>query len=105
MRINLTCPYSEKDQAKALGARWDNDKRTWYVIDPKDLMQFARWLNLKKVEKAVGNSVKQKKRGSEIRVTGNLVTSCSCDVLPWEDCEHTVSDELDENQREHLKSI
>ena len=40
MRINLQCPFSEKYEAKALGARWDPEKRTWYVVDPKELDQF-----------------------------------------------------------------
>ena len=37
--------------------------------------------------------------------TGKLVVGCDCDVLPWEDCEHTVDDALDEQQLEHLKAI
>ena len=28
MRVNLIVPYDEKDQAKALGARWDGIKKT-----------------------------------------------------------------------------
>lgn len=44
MRINLQVTYSEKDQAKALGARWDAGKRAWYIVDPEDLKPFERWL-------------------------------------------------------------
>lgn len=44
MRINLQCPYSDKDEAKALGARWDPARKTWYVIDPDDLGRFAKWI-------------------------------------------------------------
>jgi len=44
MRINLQCPFSEKDRAKALGARWDSGKRVWYLIDPEDLTPFMRWI-------------------------------------------------------------
>ncbi len=29
-RIYLTVPYSEKDNAKSYGARWDRDKKKWY---------------------------------------------------------------------------
>lgn len=105
MRINLAVPYVEKDEAKALGAWWDSARRTWYVIDPKDLMPFAKWLNLKETTSKVEHSKKQKKRGREIRVTGKFQPLCNCNALPWEDCEHTVNDELDENQKEHLKSI
>ncbi len=31
MRINLSVPYSEKDAAKAMGAKWDPVDRVWYV--------------------------------------------------------------------------
>lgn len=33
MRINLNCPYAEKEDAKELGAKWDSELKTWYVID------------------------------------------------------------------------
>ena len=48
MRINLDCPYAEKDQAKALGARWDG--KTWYIIDVEDLTPFMRWIHSKAPE-------------------------------------------------------
>jgi hypothetical protein len=44
MRVNLKCPFSEKDQAKALGAKWDASEKTWFVIDPPDMRPFMRWL-------------------------------------------------------------
>jgi len=43
MRINLKCPYSEKSEAKALGARWDGT--TWYIVDVEDLTPFMRWID------------------------------------------------------------
>jgi len=44
MRVNLDCPYAEKDQAKSMGARWDAALRVWYVKDVEDLTPFMRWL-------------------------------------------------------------
>ena len=41
-RIYLDVPYSEKDQAKALGARWDNTARRWFDPHPPTLA-LARW--------------------------------------------------------------
>ena len=41
----LTCPYAEKEAAKALGARWEPTRRQWYVPAGKDLQPFARWLS------------------------------------------------------------
>lgn len=40
----LDVPYREKDQAKALGARFDWDAKRWYVLDGADIAPFARWL-------------------------------------------------------------
>jgi hypothetical protein len=44
MRVVLNCPYEQRNQAKALGARWDPAIKKWYVDDPKDLAPFAQWL-------------------------------------------------------------
>ena len=44
MRIDLKVPYSEKDAAKILGARWDAAAKTWYVIDAVDLWPFVKWM-------------------------------------------------------------
>ncbi len=40
----LTVPFSQKDQAKALGARWDTDQRQWYVPAGLALAPFQAWL-------------------------------------------------------------
>ncbi|MBT5716146.1 MAG: hypothetical protein HOI70_04460 [Opitutae bacterium] len=40
----LACPYAEKDEAKSLGARWDNDARKWYVPAGVDREPFSRWV-------------------------------------------------------------
>jgi len=39
----LTVPYAEKDEARALGARWNPVKKRWYVPPGVDLAPFARW--------------------------------------------------------------
>lgn len=40
----LNTPYAEKDQAKALGAKWDNANNSWYVPAGLDLSKFEKWL-------------------------------------------------------------
>ena len=40
----LKVPYAEKDEAKALGARWNKDRKMWYVPDGEAEAPFARWL-------------------------------------------------------------
>ena len=42
-KIYLNVPYTEKDTAKALGARWDPSKKKWYVPVDKDRAQFSKW--------------------------------------------------------------
>lgn len=40
----LTVPYSQKEQAKALGARWDGAARQWFVPPGMELAGFQEWL-------------------------------------------------------------
>ena len=42
-RIYLNVPFNEKDEAKGLGAKWDKDKKQWY-IPQVDSAPFAKWL-------------------------------------------------------------
>lgn len=39
----LTVPYGEKDEAKALGAKWHVASKKWYVGADKDRELFKRW--------------------------------------------------------------
>ena len=40
----LDVPFSEKDQAKALGAWWDPEARKWFIPLGRATEPFARWL-------------------------------------------------------------
>lgn len=40
----LKVPYAEKDKAKALGARWNAERKAWYVPDGTEATPFERWL-------------------------------------------------------------
>ncbi len=40
----LDTPYAEKNEAKALGVKWDNSNKTWYVPAGVDLDKFKKWL-------------------------------------------------------------
>lgn len=55
-RIYLECDYSEKDECKSYGARWDKRIKKWYIIKDQDQSLFYKWLKgshipSKKVEK------------------------------------------------------
>lgn len=43
-RRYLQVPFTQKDQAKALGARWDAQARSWYLPEGLDESLFAAWL-------------------------------------------------------------
>jgi hypothetical protein len=40
----LNVPYSEKDEAKQLGARWNPECKRWYVQNKEDYPKFAKWI-------------------------------------------------------------
>lgn len=42
--IALAVPFAEKDQAKALGAKWDGENKVWRVKKQDDMTSFNRWL-------------------------------------------------------------
>jgi hypothetical protein len=39
----LTVPYAQKDDAKALGAKWDPAHKKWYVPTGLDVTLFSAW--------------------------------------------------------------
>ena len=103
MRINLRCPFQDKDLAKQLGARWDAKLRVWYVENRDDLTPFARWLpdlaapgTAVASPKAAGTQAdpvaRSQGRDDSLGrhgpvVTGpSMVADCGCTALPWEAC-------------------
>jgi putative DNA primase/helicase len=42
-KIWIDVPYPQKDEAKALGARWDRQEQSWYIPAGVDPAPFARW--------------------------------------------------------------
>lgn len=45
-KIYLNVPYSEKENAKALGARWDSDIKKWYYDGAiSNFTKFAQWIS------------------------------------------------------------
>lgn len=103
MRINLVTPFAEKDAVKALGARWDAAKKTWYITDVADLAPFARWIPdlAAATENAVAGATRPAAGAQKVsnQATKKPITTkptvevphCGCDVLPWEDCQHTAA--------------
>lgn len=103
MRINLVTPFAEKDAVKALGARWDSAKKVWYIVDVADLTPFARWISSSNAAtedattdgatrrpETLPNTPVQPSKGGPTTKPSIAVPHCGCEVLPWEDCEHTA---------------
>jgi len=103
MRIDLATPFADKDAAKALGARWDAARKTWYVTNVTDLTPFLRWIP-KPAAAATGAAPDAagpaasslpisptRTSGSAITGASNDARHCGCDVLPWDDCVHTAN--------------
>jgi hypothetical protein len=111
MRVNLEVPFSEKDQAKSLGARWDMARKIWYLEDPRSLSPFLRWLpkGLLAVPKARPPKKKEKraKAAFQPRMTSSAPAfDCGCDhIPPWEDCEHSADISIGEEESAHIRSI
>ncbi|MDO4777666.1 MAG: zincin-like metallopeptidase domain-containing protein [Cardiobacteriaceae bacterium] len=40
----LAVPFADKDDAKALGARWDKNAKSWYAPEGTDLAPLQRWI-------------------------------------------------------------
>ena len=44
MKIQLNVDYSEKDEAKVLGAQWDSMNKKWYLWDYKKIDSLKKWI-------------------------------------------------------------
>lgn len=42
-RQNLAVPYKDRAEAKAAGAKWDKEKKTWYADAGADMQKLAKW--------------------------------------------------------------
>ena len=53
--IFLDCPFSEKDECKALGGKWDAERKKWYVPDGVNASNFKKWINSHEKDIILGN--------------------------------------------------
>lgn len=91
MLINLKVEFKDKDKVKALGARWDYERKTWFIVNTEDLTPFMQW-----IDSTYDPQIQHEKKHHKVNEkfwakTGPKVFTplCDCDALPWEDCEHT----------------
>ena len=43
-KIFINVPYSEKEDAKSKGARWDPQNKSWFILDNMNKEPFSKWL-------------------------------------------------------------
>jgi hypothetical protein len=92
MRADLNVPFADKDEVKNLGARWDSNKKSWYVENHSPLSDFAKWLPLpasSKPSDAFRCDAQKRDVDSGHAMVGNTnnqrPNACDC-TLMWE-CE------------------
>lgn len=91
-RTDLKVPFAEKDEAKALGARWDPAKRLWYT-QSADLSAFERWLPAPGETAAPASTATRRpaaavnSSGSGPAQRGSRYFELDCDCVPWEGCD------------------
>jgi hypothetical protein len=44
VRVELRIPFTEQEQARRRGARWDGERKTWYLPEGADRAGFEQWL-------------------------------------------------------------
>ena len=54
--IFLNCPFNEKDKCKALGGKWDAERKKWYVPDGIDASSFQKWIESDKKEEILAHN-------------------------------------------------
>jgi hypothetical protein len=92
----IYCPYSEKNEAKALGARWNKKEKRWYAADQTTYAALAKWHKPKTV------FTKPISKHKPIKVVAESVPVRGLDQYkPWE---QTGESEEDYNARQGMGS-
>lgn len=94
MRLNLKVSFTEKDEAKKLGARWDAAQKIWYVEGKTDMAPFAKWSPSPPLSPAAGEVVTKSAPAGKQQAVGKLVVGENyvvlarvCQCLPWDVCD------------------
>lgn len=91
--IILKVPFAEKEKAKALGARWNSERKSWYVPDGKDIAPFKQWHDPNQNGNAIGApkvSVKKTPASADshagVAQTGKHYIKLNHDCDPFIEC-------------------
>jgi len=90
-KIYLNVPFAQKDEAKALGARWDAINKKWFVPADRDITLFARWQAESGVAASPGPktsssspSFKKTAPGAKTHATIKDFVAYNGDTPPWD---------------------
>ncbi len=92
-KIYLNVPFAQKDEAKALGARWDAINKKWHVSADKDMTLFAKWQAesgavkspvLKASSSKIGSPSKKTSTGVKTHASVKDFVAYNGDVPPWD---------------------
>jgi hypothetical protein len=98
-RVYLAVPFAEKDEAKRHGARWNPERRQWWV-DQQDIAKhpgISRWFVDDDAvagvhDRAAGRERRDSVMSAPVRTLATTfdLPVCACSTPPWEHCEHTT---------------
>jgi len=54
-KLYINVPYSEKDKAKELGAKWDLVKKSWFIPKGLNQINFEKWISKNNDKNIDGN--------------------------------------------------
>ena len=77
--LYLDVPFREKDDAKAAGARWDQERRLWYItrwVQAEDYHKFIRWMP-KAVKKLLEKTKRDPHAAELLRYSDPSMTAAS----------------------------
>jgi hypothetical protein len=82
----LKVPYAEKDEAKALGARWNKERKLWYVPDGQAEAPFARWITAGQDAAPAREQAAKVDTYSGVPVSGKQYFALEHDCSPFSAC-------------------
>ena len=68
----LNVPYADRQEAKALGAKWDKEAKSWYAPEGVDLAPLSKWQNAVSVHKSPALSPTEELSSAIINMGGNV---------------------------------
>lgn len=99
-KIYLAVPFSQKDTAKALGAKWDYAAKQWYILSTMDAGPFKQWY-------PVAPDTEETARSSYFYLVQSYINCYACKnsmlvhgiVLPegFEGIDHETMEDMAEN--------